>query len=288
MHARTIQDKTSRIEDIVDVEQFPFHLPNDRITKSLIAECRSELETEGVYLLRNLIRPAALDQMIEETNRVSHLAYYCENDHNLFLDDGDPAYSETHIRNRRFETEIGSIASDYLGDHSLLKTLYRWDALTSFIAAALGKEKLYRLADPLGDVSINVCKPGDGHSWHYDESDFSVTLQLQASGSGGQFEYCSDVRGETEDHFKTMERVAAGSEKRIRILPFQPGTLVLFAGHDTLHQVTRSESDPLRLVPVLCFSSKPKTTNSERVRKLFWGRTGTESVAPATSTIPSA
>ena len=168
----------------------------------------------------------------------------------------------------------------------MLKTLYQWDALTGFIAAALGKEELYRLADPLGDVSVNVCKPGDGHSWHYDESDFSITLQLQAAGSGGHFEYCSDVRGETEHHFKTMERVVDGSENRIRMLPFQPGTLVLFAGHNTLHRVTRSESNPLRLVPVLCYSSKPETMNSERVRKMFWGRAGTESAAPATHAIP--
>ena len=286
MHARRINEKASRIEDIVDLTRFPFHLPHDTIAKSLIAECRSSLESKGVYLLRGLIRPEAIEQMIDETNRVSHLAYYCEDDHNLFLDDGDPGYPDAHIRNRRFETEIGSIASDYLGDNSLLKTLYQWDALTGFIAAALGKEELYRLADPLGDVSVNVCKPGDGHSWHYDESDFSITLQLQAAGSGGHFEYCSDVRGKTEDHFKTMDRVVIGSENRIQMLPFQPGTLVLFAGRNTLHRVTRSESNPLRLVPVLCYSSKPETMNSERVRKMFWGRAGTESAAPATHAIP--
>ncbi len=214
MHARKINEKASRIEDIVNLTRFPFHFPHNTITKSLVAECRSGLQSEGVYLLRGLLRPAAIEQMIDEANRVSHLAYYCENDHNLFLDDGDPDYPDTHIRNRRFETEIGSIASDYLGDGSLLKTLYQWDALTDFIAAALGKEKLYRLADPLGDVSVNVCKPGDGHSWHYDESDFSITLQLQAAGSGGHFEYCSDVRGETENHFKAMDRVVDGSEHR--------------------------------------------------------------------------
>jgi len=277
MHARRISEKAPRIEDIVDLPRFPFHLPNDRITKSLIAECQSSLQSEGVYLLRGLLRPAAIEQMTDESNRVSHLAYYCENDHNLYLDDGDPDYPEAHIRNRRFETEIGSIASDYLGDGSLLKTLYQWDGLTSFIAASLGKERLYRLADPLGDVSVNVCKPGDGHFWHYDESDFSVTLQLQAAGSGGHFEYCSEVRGNTENHFKTMDRVVDGSEKRIRMLPFRPGTLVLFSGHNTLHRVTRSESDPLRLVSVLCYSSEPETVNSEHVRKMFWGRTETES-----------
>ena len=213
MHAKGINEKAPRIEDIVDLTRFPFHLPNDTITKSLVAECRSSLESKGVYLLRGFLRPEAIQQMIDETNRVSHLAYGCEDDHNLFLDDGDPDYPDAHIRNRRFQTEIGSIASDYLGDGSLLKTLYQWDALTHFITAGLGKENLYRLADPLGDVSVNVCRPGDGHAWHYDESDFSITLQLQAAGSGGHFEYCSDVRGETEDHFKTMDRVVDGSER---------------------------------------------------------------------------
>jgi hypothetical protein len=279
MQALENSPKALRIEDIVDLSRFPLHRSNDAITKSLVAECQSALESKGLYLLHGLLKPAAIEQMIEEASRASHLAYYCENDHNLFLDDGDPDYPEAHIRNRRFESEIGSIASDYLGDGSLLKTFYQWNALTNFIAAALGKEKLYRLADPLGDVSVNVCKPGDGHSWHYDESDFSVILQLQAAGSGGHFEYCPDVRGETERHFETMERIVDGSASRILTLPFWPGTLVLFAGHDTLHRVTRCESDPLRLMPVLCYSDEPETVNSEPVRKLFWGRVGTESAA---------
>jgi hypothetical protein len=92
MHARKIDENASRIEDIVDLTRFPFHLPHDAITKSLIAEGRSGLESEGVYLLRGLLRPAAIKQMIDEATSASHLAYHCENDHNLFLDDGDPDY----------------------------------------------------------------------------------------------------------------------------------------------------------------------------------------------------
>lgn len=62
MHARRINEKASRIEDIVDLTRFPVHLPHDTIAKSLIAECRSSLESKGVYLLRGLLGPEAIEE----------------------------------------------------------------------------------------------------------------------------------------------------------------------------------------------------------------------------------
>ena len=61
--------------------------------------------------------------------------------------------------------------------------------------------------------------------------------------------------------------------------PFEPGTLFLFAGRYSLHRVTSLGGKRLRLVAVLCYESEPGITNSDEVRKLFWGRTGREAAA---------
>ena len=54
------------------------------------------------------------------------------------------------------------------------------------------------------------------------------------------------------------------------------GTLLIFGDRQTLHRVTRVIGARPRLVPVLTYTERQGLKNSETVRKLFWGRTGTE------------
>ena len=61
-----------------------------------------------------------------------------------------------------------------------------WDGLTDFVAMLLGKPRLYRSADPLAACNLAYIKDGDELGWHFDSSDFSVTLQIQAPEDGGQ------------------------------------------------------------------------------------------------------
>jgi len=130
-------------------------------------------------------------------------------------------------------------------------------------------------SDPFGACSINVFVDGGEHGWHFDESEFTVTLMLQKPDKGGAFEYVPRIRG-LPDEQVIVQSVLEGSRDRVVDLPFTAGTLLIFGGHQTLHRVTRVSGDRARLVPVLCFSEKPDQVNSEAVRKLFWGRTGPE------------
>ena len=135
----------------------------------------------------------------------------------------------------------------------------------------LGIQPLYPFADPLGALSINVFVGGGVHAWHFDESPFTVTLMLQRPERGGAFEYVPGLRGRADE----QERVAAifgGDRRDVLTLPFTPGTLLIFAGDQSLHRVTLVEGDVARLVPVLCYSETPARTNSDSVRELFWGR----------------
>ena len=168
-----------------------------------------------------------------------------------------------------------SIPYDRIGDDSSLRRLYLWDPLKDFVGAVLGKPRLHRFADPLGACSVNVFVDGGEHGWHFDESEFTVTLMLQAPESGGAFEYVPGIRGR-EDEKAIVATVLDGDRERVLELPFTAGTLLLFGGRRTLHRVTRVGGARPRLVPVLTYAERPGLRNSEAVRKLFWGRTGTE------------
>ena len=71
-----------------------------------------------------------------------------------------------------------------------------------------------------------------------------------------------------------IESLLDGDRRQVRELPFEAGALLIFAGRRTLHRVTRVCGARPRLVPVLAYAEQPGLENSEEVRMLFWGRTG--------------
>ena len=126
----------------------------------------------------------------------------------------------------------------------------------------------------MGACSINVYVDGGEHGWHFDESKFTITLLLQQPDEGGLFEYVPQIRG-LDNEKEIVQGVLDGSRQGVMQLPFTPGTLLVFAGSQTIHRVTRVSGPIPRLVPILCFGETPDLVNSEEVRKLFWGRTAT-------------
>ena len=226
-------------------------------------------------MLANFLRPEALDTLAAQANGRIGDAWFCRDTHNVYLAPHGSGTGHRDVADRQERTFVGSIAYDRIGEDSALRRLYRWDPLKEFIRAVLGKQQLHRFADPLGACSVNVFVDGGEHGWHFDESEFSVTLMLQAPESGGSFEYVPRIRGR-DDEKAIVAAVLDGDPSRVRELPFTAGALLIFGGRETLHRVTRVSGTRPRLVPVLAYAERPGLENSEAVRKLFWGRTGSE------------
>jgi len=155
------------------------------------------------------------------------------------------------------------------------------------VRGVLGLPSLHPLADGIGDCTCNVFHPGDEQGWHYDESEFSVTLMLSSAEEGGEFQYIPHCRsppdggqsGEREEEYGRIG-VALNSNKDddlspvggLRNLPLAPGSLAIFKGRTALHRVTVVGGLQTRLVAVLTYNQDPGISNSEDVRELFWGR----------------
>ena len=100
---------------------------------------------------------------------------------------------------------------DRIPEQSALRSLYNWDPLRDFVGQVLGKSSFHRSEDPFGACSINVFTDGGVHGWHFDESEFTITLMLQAPESGGEFEYVPAIRGlENESESLAQSSTAAG------------------------------------------------------------------------------
>ena len=256
---------------MVNTERYPITDLGSGVGLALAQTCQEKFAKSGLCILPGFIRPDAVDELAREANSMLGQAYFCDSTHNAYLTEADPNLSPKDVTQRQEATFVGSVAYDLLVDHGALKRLYHWDPLKDFIAAILDKDPLFRFADPLGACSINVFVDGGQHGWHFDESEFTITLMLQQPNEGGLFEYVPQIRG-LKNEKEIVQGVLEGNRQGVMQLPFTPGTLLIFAGRQTIHRVTKMSGIVPRLVPVLCYAENPDLVNSEEVRKLFWGR----------------
>ena len=214
-----------------------------------------------------------LDSLTKEANGVIDEAYCCNNTHNPYLTETDPDLPQDDVSHHQEQTLVGSVPYDRINQAGLLNRLYLWDPLKDFLSSVLNKSPFFRFADPLGACSINVFVDGGQHGWHFDESEFTVTLMLQQPDECGDFEYAPQIRG-LENEKQIVQHLLDGHRAGVVQLPFTPGSLLIFGGRQTIHRVTQVHRDVPRLVPVLCYAEQSDRVNSKKVRKLFWGRTG--------------
>ena len=263
---------TESTKDIVDLARYPIGDVESVEFVAHAAKGRRQYLKNGFCMLPNFVTATALRRLVEEANGVQDQAYFCKSTHNVYLTEPGSDLPEDDVAYRGQKTSVGSVAYDRIGDSSTLKRLFLWEPLRHFVGAVLGKSEIYRSADPLGACSINVFVDGGEHGWHFDETEFSVTLMLQQSDIGGYFECVTGVRGTVEEK-DILKDVLNDECNRVEELPFAPGTLLIFGGRRSFHRVTQVGGSVSRLVPVLCYSETPNYTNSDPVRSLFWGRT---------------
>ncbi len=261
-------------EQMVNTARYPIDAPDAQAATAFAAKCHATYEQTGLCMLPDFVVGSACQQLAAEAAAVDQHAWFCNSSHNVYLTQSNAESAHApEAAQRQQNTFVGSVPYDRIGQDSLLNTLYQWDPLMQFIARVLGKTRLHRFADPLGACSINVFVDGGEHGWHFDESEFTITLMLQAPESGGAFEYVPKIRG-LEDEHSIVRDILNDQYDGVVELPFTAGTLLIFGGRQTIHRVTRVSGKVPRLVPVLCYSEQPGQSNSDGVRQLFWGRTG--------------
>ena len=271
----TVNKETIAAAEMVNLARYPIADLDSAEGVKFAEQCRAQYLQTGLCILEEFITPHAHRILTDEANSISGKAYFCRSTHNAYLTEDDPVLPADDVARRQQQTYVGSVAYDQIAEDTHLRQLYLWDPLKDFIGYVLGKSEFYRFADPFGACSINVFVEGGEHGWHFDESEFTVTLMLQAPESGGAFEYVPKIRG-TTDEKEIVADVLDGDRSQVVELPFSAGTLLIFGGNQTIHRVTRVEGKRPRLVPIFCFAEQKDLKNSETVRKLFWGRSGNE------------
>jgi hypothetical protein len=145
-------------------------------------------------------------------------------------------------------------------------------ALASFVAAILGLDEIHPYADPLGALNLAVMGDGDELQWHFDQTDFVVSLALQDADEGGDFEVAPFIRTADDERYDDVARVLAGDRKPLTVLPMTPGTLLVFAGRHSMHRVSPIRGSTPRLVGLFGYDSQPGTMSSDLLKAVRYGR----------------
>lgn len=258
---------------LINTDRYPIADLTDPRTVAIADDCREHLATTGVAIVPDFLNLDALAAMVAETARLAPGTHHQDVCGTPYLELPSPDWPADHPRLTQGRSALTAIPYDDFDAASQLRALYEWDALMHFIALALGKDQLFRYDDDLGALNVASMADGDELFWHFDQTDFVVSIALQSSEAGGDFECVSMLREPDDEHYDDVAAVLAGSgEIAVTTVPMTPGTLMFFAGRQSLHQVTPIRGSVPRYVALLAYDTKPGTCSSEILRLVRYGR----------------
>ena len=262
------------MQDILDLDRFPLHQPDSQAYRELVQRCQYELADNGLFNLEGLVKSSALEEMVGsilpvmETDSFTH-----SRSHNIYFKKSIPELAKDHQALLEFTTVNHTVCADQIPDNLLIK-IYEWPPLVAFLERVMEKPKLFTMDDPLARVNVMAYYQGEALNWHFDRSEFTTTLLLQAPKSGGVFQYQKDLRSDHDPNYEGVGEFVTSDYADAANLFLSAGTLNVFKGKNTAHRVTPVEGGLERLIAVFSYYESRNVLFSEEERVGFYGRAG--------------
>ncbi len=238
-----------------------------------IAAWRRALDTEGCALIRGFLDPAALARAERECASIAHLAYSSERYTNCYDSYDDPSLPADHPTRLFMKRTQAFVAKDQIPEQFVVHALYKEAGFRRLVAACLGEEVIYEYADPFGALVVNVLEPGTTHPWHYDATEFVISMMTRQPEGGGIFEYCPQIRSRGDENIEAVSGVIRETDRSpVKELDLRPGDLQLFKGRYSLHRVTPVEGDRSRHTVIFSYAKEPGVVGKSKRAKTLFGR----------------
>lgn len=252
---------------LVNIDEWPL------FDFALAQRMHDDFVRDGVVVLPRFIREDVVQKMVGESLSLSSLAFRSQTRKSPYLASPDESFPIGHPRRHVSPSSVEVVAYDHVPRTHTVRALYESDELTTFIASVLGEEKLFRYADPFGALNIAIMRNDDALGWHFDQTDFVVSLALQSSDHGGEFENAKQLRDASNENYDAVSAVLNGdAASGVRTEPMQPGTLMIFNGRLSMHRVTPIAGDAPRVVALLAYDTRPGTDSTNELKMSRYGR----------------
>ena len=260
------------MRDLLDLDRYPIDHLDAPQGMRLVERCKADLALHGMFNLEGLVRPAAIERAVSALEPLIETeSYRHARRHNIYFKSAIPGLAADHPALKQFETVNYTLCADQLAG-TVVDRIYEWTPLAAFLARVMGKPRLFLMSDPLARVNVLAYKPGEALNWHFDRSQFTTTLLIRAAESGGEFQFRSGLRSDTEPNYDGVARLLQGEDPQVSVQPLAAGTLNVFAGRNTAHRVTPVNGHWSRIVAVFSYYDDPGVEFSGAERLGFYGR----------------
>lgn len=231
-----------------------------------------KLKKEGILVFKSFIGFNGLSLLQKEANDLKKFSYEISSQYNVYVSEYDNSFKANSSRNRLMSSSKKCIPNDLLPKNSILQRIYDSKIIRTFFKDLLNKRNLYPYSDPLSSININYYDKGDALGWHFDNSDFTITLLIKNCKKGGVYEFFNDIRyRDGQEDYEYVERILDNKVSGTRV-DCSEGDLMIFNGNKSIHQVTPVEEGE-RILITFNYNETQGIPLSEKSRMTFFGRT---------------
>ncbi|WP_299302975.1 2OG-Fe(II) oxygenase [uncultured Litoreibacter sp.] len=261
------------LADLVDLDRHPIH-QDGPARDALIARCRTDLEADGMFNLDGFFRADAIAQTLAMAAPLwEEKSFTHQRRHNIYFKKSVPGLSDDHPALKLHDTTNHTLCGDLLQD-TPVATLYYDPTLAQFLSDVMETGPLYPMEDQLAAFNVMAYHAGEALNWHFDRSQFTITLLLQKPDQGGGFEYRTDLRSADDPNYDGVAKLLNGEDDGAKLMTVEAGTLNVFKGVNTAHRVTPVEGDTARIITVMTYYDHPGARFTPEEQMGFYGRTG--------------
>ncbi|WP_322434440.1 HalD/BesD family halogenase [Labrys sedimenti] len=257
---------------ILDLDRYPLDRQGSPEWLALVESSKAGLVANGMFNLEGLLLPGIAQKAAAEVQPVMDSKSHTHKRlHNIYFKPEIPELAADHPALRKVETVSHTICADQIAGSTVL-AIYEYGPLVTFLAATMDKPALHVMADPLARANVMAYRDGEALNWHFDRSEFTTTLLLQAPDEGGDFEYRTDLRRDGDPNYQGVANLLEGRDPNVQVLKLKAGTLNVFRGKNTAHRVTPVRGQRDRMIAVFSYYERPGVQFSTEERIGFYGR----------------
>ena len=257
----------NNLEEIVNIEKHPIN------KEEYVRYCNKQIQENSILIMNNFLNKDCLNELIDEALKLQDSAFYCSTNHTILLNKQNKSLDYNDPTNIEVISDKGCVPHDLINKKSKLNLLYKSFLFKKFLKGVLNLNNLYPYKDTLSSINYNYYQKNQQLGWHFDNASFAITLMIQASDSGGEFEYVNKGRDYNKNFIdKSFLKKILNSSIKPKKINAIPGTLILFYGRNYLHRVTPVSSDKSRILVTLNYNEEQGIKLSENARLTFFGR----------------
>lgn len=257
----------------IDATRYPIADHNCADRRALVAGTRTQMERFGACELEGFVTQTSVAAAVEEARHLAGGAHPSRSRATAYLTAPNDAFDVDHPRRRLLASSVRVVGYDQIPRSHVIRQLYEWQPLMDFVAEVLNLPTVYRYADPMGALNIAVMGDGDALAWHFDQTDFVLSIPLVAAERGGDFEVHPLIRSAANERYDAVDAALTDTGPTPLRLPMRAGSLLLFQGRNSLHRVTPIGGARDRIVALLAYDTKPGTDSTAELKLARYGRT---------------